>query len=154
MYENINDFLCKCAFFLLHKQYESMFQTLNIQTKLFVIVKNYNINQVGKHYLSNMSLSLKLLHKVECEHEMQIFGITNPFSINVVPSFKMIFALIVANINLPTCPPMHQVCVSIMGVYFLVHHFIPLYNPSLCHVTYKFQFFFNFHSFINLNSWT
>ncbi len=65
--------------FLLHEQDESMFQTLNIQTKLFVIVKNYNINQVSKRYLISRSLSLKLLHKVECEHEMQIFMITKPF---------------------------------------------------------------------------
>lgn len=91
--------------FLLHKQDESTFQTLNIQTKLFVIVKNYNTNQVGKHYFINRSLSLKLLHKAKCEHEMQIFGITNPFSIIVVLNFKMIFALIVANLNFTNLPP-------------------------------------------------
>jgi hypothetical protein len=123
--------LCKCGFFLLHKQDESTFQTFNIQTKIFVIVKNYNINKAGKHYLINRSLSLKLLHKVECEHEMQIFGIINPFSIDVVLNFKTIFTLIVANINFTNLPP-HALRMFInYGCLFLVHHFIPLYNPSL-----------------------
>lgn len=105
MYEDINNFLMYVCIFCYINKMSPRFKHWIFKQNYFVIVKNYNTNQVGKHYFINRSLSLKLLHKAKCEREMQIFGITNPFSINVILNFKMIFALIVANLNFTNLAP-------------------------------------------------